>query len=167
MQTGSRTTRKKQKMANLPRDRVCALEPPFTNTGIDLFGPFFVSRGRNQVKKYSVIFSCLITRAVHLEVVCSLSTDSSMCALRRFLARRGQVKVVRSDQGTNLVGAKRELDQELKHLVDHSPELKEEMLKRKVQWLLNPPYASHFGGAWERMLRSVRKFWTFCCICKN
>ena len=60
-----------------------------------------------------------------------------------------------------MVGAKRELDQELKHLVDHSPELNEEMLKRKVQWLLNPPYASHFGGAWERMLRSVRKFLDF------
>ena len=78
-----------EKKANLPRDRVCALEPPFTNTGIDLFGPFFVSRGRSHVKKYGVIFSCLITMAVHLEVVCSLSTDSFMCALRRFFSKKG------------------------------------------------------------------------------
>ena len=151
----------KQKMANLPHDRVSAFDPPFTNTGTDLFGPFFVSRGRSQVKKYGVIFSCLSTRAVHIEVACSLSTDSFICAFRRFLARRGSVKIIRSDQGTNLVGAKRELDRELRHLADHSAEVTTEMQRKKVQWILNPPQASNFGGAWERMIRSVRKILDF------
>ena len=150
-----------QKMADLPQDRVSALEPPFTYTGIDLFGPFFVSRGRTQMKRYGVIFSCLSMRAVHLEVASSLSTDSFICAFRRFLARRGSVKMVRSDQGSNLVGAKRELARELAHLAEESPEIRTEMLKRNVQWVFNPPHASNFGGAWERMIRSTRKILDF------
>ena len=148
-------------MADLPPDRVCALEPPFTNTGIDLFGPFFVSRGRSQIKRYGVIYSCLSTRAVHIEVASSLSTDSFICAFRRFLARRGQVKIIRSDQGSNLVGAKRELKSQLLHLAEKCPEIREEMMKQEVKWILNPPNASNFGGAWERMIRSVRKILDF------
>ena len=72
-----------QKMADLPSDRVTP-EPPFTNAGIHFFGPFYVKRGRGQEKKYGVVFSCLVTRAVHIEVADSLSTDSFLCALRRF-----------------------------------------------------------------------------------
>ena len=150
-----------QKMFDLPGDRISTLEPPFTNTGTDLFGPFFVTRGRSQVKRYGVIFSCLSTRAVHIEVACSLSTDSFICAFRRFLARRGPVKVIRSDQGTNLVGAKREMKKELKYLTERNLQLGEEMLKHNVQWILNPPNASNFGGAWDRMIRSVRKVLDF------
>ena len=71
------------------------------------------------------------------------------------------MKAVRSDQGTNLVGAKRELKKELKYLTERSLELREEMLKHNVQWILNPPNASHFGGAWERMIRSVRTILDF------
>ena len=151
----------RQKMANLPQDRVSALEPPFTYTGTDLFGPFFTTRGRSQIKRYGVIFSCLSTRAVHIEVASSLSTDSFICAFRRFLARRGAVKMVRSDQGSNLMGAKRELARELAHLAEKSSAVQKEMLMRNVQWVFNPPHASNFGGAWERMIRSTRKILDF------
>ena len=146
-----------QKMADLPQDRVSALDPPFTFTGTDLFGPFFVSQGRSQVKRYGVIFSCLNTRAVHIEVASSLSTDSFICAFLRFLARRGSIKMIRSDQASNFVGAKRELKKELEHLNESNSEIRTEMLKRNVEWVFNPPYASNFGGAWERMIRSIRK----------
>ena len=75
------------------RIRQPAERPPLIYTGTDLFGPFFTTRGRSQIKMYGVIFSCLSTRAVHLEVTSSISTDSFICTFRRFLARRGAVKM--------------------------------------------------------------------------
>ena len=102
-----------QKMADLPVDRTIAGEPPFTRVGMDFFGPIEVKRGCSTVKRYGVVFTCLSIRAIHLELACSLDTDSCINAIRRFVARRGPVKVIKSDKGTNLVGAERELRAEL------------------------------------------------------
>ena len=88
-----------QKMADLPEDRVTVGKPTFTNVGVDCFGPFIVKRGRSQVKRYGVIFTCLAIRAVHIEVGNNLDTDSFVNALRRFVARRGQPDEIRSDNG--------------------------------------------------------------------
>lgn len=93
-----------QQMADLPLNRISPDEPPFTAVGVDCFGPFEVKRGRSKVKRYGVIFTCLALRAVHIEVAASLETDSFINALRRFIARRGQVKEICSDNGTNFVG---------------------------------------------------------------
>ena len=71
-----------QKMANLPEDRITPSKPPFTYTGVDCFGPFEVRRGRTKVKRYGVIFTCLALRAVHIEVVSSLDTESFIHVLR-------------------------------------------------------------------------------------
>lgn len=144
-----------QKMANLPEDRLLPDKPPFTNTGVDFFGPFEVSRGRSKVKRYGVLFTCLTSRAVHIEVAHSLDTSSCINALRRFLSRRGQVSVLRSDNGTNFVGAERELKESLKDL--DQPKIQESMLRRGVKWIFNTPAASHHGGVWERQIRTVRK----------
>ncbi|CAC5386645.1 unnamed protein product [Mytilus coruscus] len=97
-----------QKVANLPEDRLLQNEPLFTRVGVDYFGPFEVKIKRSHVKRYGVIFTCLASRAVHLEVAASLDTDSYINALRRFIARRGQVVKIRSDNETNFVGAERE-----------------------------------------------------------
>ena len=97
-----------QKMADLPRDRVTP-SPPFTHCAVDYFGPFYVKEGRKELKRYGVLFTCLTSRAIHLEVAYNLETDSYINALRRFVCRRGPVRQMRSDQDTNLVGAKREL----------------------------------------------------------
>ena len=98
-----------QKMANLPEDRLVPDEPPFTRVGVDYFGPFEVKQRRSRVKRYGAIFTCLASRAVHLEVAASMDTDSYINVLRRFIARRGQVTRMRSDNGTNFVGAEHEL----------------------------------------------------------
>ncbi|KAL2083669.1 hypothetical protein ACEWY4_021442 [Coilia grayii] len=98
-----------QQMADLPGSRVTPERPPFTCVGVDYFGPFEVKRGRSLVKRYGVLFTCLTIRAVHIKVATSLDTDSFINALRRFVARRGQVQELRSDNGTNFVGAEREL----------------------------------------------------------
>jgi hypothetical protein len=96
-------------MAQLPEDRLIPDEPPFYRVGVDYFGPFEVKLKRSHVKCYGVLFTCLASRVVHLEVASSLSTDSYINALRRFIAWRGQVKKIRSDNGTNFLGANREL----------------------------------------------------------
>lgn len=87
-------------MADLPRDRLLPDKPPFTNTGVDYFGPFEVRRGRAKVKRYGVLFTGLTVRAVHIEVAHSLDTDSCINALGRFQARRGQVSIIRSPSTT-------------------------------------------------------------------
>lgn len=106
----------KQRMANLPQDRITPDLPPFTNTGIDYFGPMEIKRGRTHVKRYGVIFTCLVSRAVHLEVANSLDTDSCINAIRRFIARRGPVATISTDQGTNFISAQKELQKTLKML---------------------------------------------------
>ena len=55
-------------MADLPAERVTPDKPPFTYTGVDFFGPFLVKRGRSEMKIYGCVFTCLASRAVHLEV---------------------------------------------------------------------------------------------------
>ncbi|XP_043198840.1 uncharacterized protein LOC122368706 [Amphibalanus amphitrite] len=151
-------TTETQKMADLPADRIQQSEQPWVSTGVDYFGPFYTKRGRGQVKRYGVIFTCLAIRAVHLEVVEILSSDSFICALKRFAARRGsQIRIMRSDNGTNFVGADRELKKELEFLVQHEAQIRRDLINRGIEWRWNPPGASHFGGAWERLIRSVRK----------
>ncbi|XP_074661512.1 uncharacterized protein LOC141914144 [Tubulanus polymorphus] len=145
----------RQKMADLPQERLGIGDPPFSNTGVDYFGPFTIKHRRSEVKRYGVIFSCMTSRAVHLEIAHSLETDSCINAYRRFVSRRGPVRVMRSDNGTNLVGARAELEAALKDL--DGEKIESELAKIGVRWELNPPTASHFGGIWERLIRSVRK----------
>ena len=146
-----------QKMASLPQDRVQAMEPPFTRTGLDYFGPFYIRQGRAQAKRYGVLFTCLSVRAVHIELAADLTSDSFICALRRFVARRGNVKVLRSDCGTNFVGANNELKKELAELQADDKMVHETLLAKGIDWKFNTPSASHHGGVWERQIRSVRR----------
>ena len=145
-----------QKMANLPTDRMES-EAPFTYCGVDYFGPWHIKEGRKELKRYGVLFTCLASRAIHLEVAKTLETSSFINVLRCFLARRGPIRQLRSDQGTNLVGARTELREALKQMDQN--EVRNFLLKRECDWFefkLNTPTASHAGGAWERMIRTVR-----------
>nr|XP_049464893.1 uncharacterized protein LOC125907321 [Anopheles coluzzii] len=121
---------------------------------VDYFGPFLVAVGRRVEKRWGVIFTCLTTRAVHLEIAHSLNTALCIMAIRRFIARRGSPLEIISDRGTNFVGASRELDEALK-LVDHE-KLMVEFCGPNLKWTFNPPGAPHFGGCWERLVRSVK-----------
>ena len=81
-----------QKMVDLPPDCVKPDQPPFTSTGVDYFGPIVVKQGRSLVRRYGVLFTCLASRAFHLEMAASLDTDVFINALHWFVARHGQVK---------------------------------------------------------------------------
>ncbi|XP_022777858.1 uncharacterized protein LOC111319323 [Stylophora pistillata] len=145
-----------QKMADLPEDRL-EPAPPFTNCAVDYFGPFIIKQGRKEIKRYGVLFTCLASRAVHLETSSTLETDAFINALRRFICRRGPIRQLRSDQGTNFVGAKHELKAAVAEL-DHK-RIKRELLKENCDWFtftMNVPSSSHMGGVWERQIRSVR-----------
>ena len=100
------------KMADLPKDRIDP-SPPFTYCGLDMFGPFVIRERRSDLKRYGIIFTCLNSRAVHLECVSTMDTDSFLLCLRRFIGRRGTVRTVRCDNGTNFVEAKHELQKTL------------------------------------------------------
>ena len=98
-----------QRMADLPSERLVPDQPPFTFVGVDYFGPVLVKQKRSHVKRYGCIFTCLTTRAIHIEIAHSLDTDPFISAMRRFIARRGRPQVVRSDNGTNFHAGEREL----------------------------------------------------------
>ena len=142
-----------QYMSDLLQDRLLPDEPPFTNVGVDFFGPFEIRRGRTNLKRYGVIFTCLNIRAVHLEVAHTLNTDSCINAIRRFVARRGTVKTMRSDNGTNLVRAERELRESIQDL--DNLKIHFTLRKKGISWSFNPPAGSHHGGIWERQIRTA------------
>ena len=150
-----RAAPQQQKMADLPADRADS-SPAFTFCGVDLFGPFLIRENRKELKRWGCIFTCLSSRAIHLEVVNSLSSSSFINALRRFIGIRGPISLLRCDQGTNFVGAERELKQALKEIVDG--QVRNFLLENccVFEFRMNPPTASHMSGAWERLIRSVR-----------
>ncbi|XP_035985471.1 uncharacterized protein LOC118558973 isoform X4 [Fundulus heteroclitus] len=143
-----------QKMADLPEERVLPATAPFTNVGVDYFGPVSVKRGRSLLKRYGVLFTCFTSRAVHLEIAYTLNTDSCINAIRRFICRRGPVSTIRSDNATNFVGANRELKESLAEL-NHA-KIQNAFVQDGIKWNFNIPAASHQGGVWERLIRSIR-----------
>lgn len=118
--------------------------------GVDFFDPFEVKCERATVKRYGVVFTCLNIRAVHIEVAQTLNTDSCINAIRRFVARRGPIKVMRSDNGTNFVRAERELREDVQSL--NNTQIQTTLLSKGICWLLNPPSGSYHGGVWERQI---------------
>lgn len=131
-------------MSNLPTDRLTT-DPPFTHVGLDVFGPWRVVTRRTrggaaESKRWAFTFTCLSTRAVHREVIDSMSTSSFIKALRCFLSIRGPVKHLRSDRGTNFIGAFRELQ-----INNDDPEIKNYLQDQGCTWTFNAPHSSHMG----------------------
>ena len=145
-----------QQMAPLPPDRL-EKTAPFEKTGMDVFGPFTIYDGKStrrttaSKKVWVLLFTCLYSRGVHLECLNSLDTPTFIMAFRRFVAIRGKCTLLRSDHGTNFMGAKNELGGDL-----DVQGIKSGIENVGCQWELVPPYASHFAGVWERKVGSVK-----------
>ena len=108
-----------QLMGQLPAAQTTP-SPPFSTTGIDYAGPFTLKLGHTRkpvlVKAYMTIFVCFCIKAVHIEVVSDLTTEAFLAALKRFVSRRGLPDSIHSDNGTNFVGAKNDLQELYKFL---------------------------------------------------
>ncbi|XP_062551349.1 uncharacterized protein LOC134216493 [Armigeres subalbatus] len=141
------------RMAALPVQRLTPYLRPFCFVGIDYFGPLAVTSGRRSEKRWIVLFTCLVVRAVHLEVAHSLTTQSCMMAITRFICRRGPPLEVFSDNGTNFKGASRELVNEVRNINENCAG---ELTSARLKWNFNPPASPHMGGVWERLVRSTK-----------
>ena len=109
------------------------------------------------LKRYGALFTCFLTRAVHIESSNTLDTDSFIQALRRFISRRGNIRTLQCDNGTNFVGAEFELKRALQEMDDEKISSFLQLHGGDwIRWKRNPPASSHFGGVWERQIRTVR-----------
>ncbi|XP_054279078.1 uncharacterized protein LOC128997464 [Macrosteles quadrilineatus] len=148
-------------MGDLPTSRL-EITHPFSNTGTDFCGPIFTrsSRRRNspKIKSYIVLFVCMTTKAIHLELVSDLTTEAFIAAFKRFISRRGICNNIYSDNGTNYVGASRELKElrELFKTQEHQRRVIEETSIHKITWHFIPPKSPHFGGLWEAGVKSMK-----------
>ncbi|XP_055326355.1 uncharacterized protein LOC129580171 [Sitodiplosis mosellana] len=144
-----------QLMGNLPYHRVNPPTRPFVATGVDYTGAIELKsskyRGNTTYKGYIVVFICLATKAVHLEAVTGMSTEHFLCALHRFIGRRGLCQHMFSDNGTNFIGADNALNAKSIE-TDIVPKLAE----RGIQWHFNPPHSPNFGGLWEANVKSTK-----------
>ena len=144
-------------MGLLPDFRTTEPLQPFSKTRVDFAGPFLTKQGRGRVhtKRYACVFTCLQTRACHLEMVYSLDTDGFLLALSRFTKRRGVPTEILSDNGTNFTAA----DQELKNGVQSldNSRISAELSSLNIKWRFNPPRAPHFGGVFEIVVKAMKK----------
>ncbi len=151
-----RATMMKQVMGDLPASSVNPSRP-FSKSGVDYAGPFHIRpmvRSKVTLKCWIAIFVCFSTRAIHVEVVSSLSTDCFLAALRRFISRRGLPSDIYSDCGTNFKGA----DTVLREFFSlcRTPNVQDELTRQQIQWHFNPAGAPHFGGLWEAGVKSIK-----------
>lgn len=149
-----------QLMGQLPATRLTP-KKPFLHTGIDYAGPINIraskGRGHKSYKGYICVFICMTTKAVHLEAISDLTSMGFIAGFKRFVARRGRCSDVFSDNGTNFVGASRELrilcDAENSSI---ATEIREWFNNNNVTWHFIPPQAPNFGGLWEAGVRSTK-----------
>ena len=132
-------------MSNIPSDQLAVNEKPFSKSGVDYFGLVLIKSPKRTrlnpawAKRYEVLFNCLTTRVVHLELANDMSIDAFLLALHRFISRSGFIKVLilRSDHGWNFIGAEKELKEALNQL--HHDKTIDVMSRQNIEWKFNPP----------------------------
>lgn len=149
-------------MGNLPEDRVTPSIRPFVRCGVDYAGPIQIKEGKrrgrpNLYKAYIAVFVCLVTKAVHIELVTDLSTEAFMACFRRMIARRGLCNIIWSDNATNFRGADAALKKVYEFLKTNEHALISELAKKQITWKFIPPRSPHMGGIWESTVKGVKR----------
>ncbi|KAJ8733937.1 hypothetical protein PYW07_014488 [Mythimna separata] len=143
-------------MGDLPAERLES-QFPFYRCGVDYAGPLSIlsrrGRGAKLEKCYICLFICFSTKAIHLELVTSLTTEAYILALKRFISRRGKPAEIFSDNGKNFVGAAREfssfINNNFNSIIDYTA-------NENIKFSFIPPYTPHFGGLWEAGVKSCK-----------
>lgn len=149
-----------QLMGQLPLARSTPSRP-FKFSGVDYAGPIQIrtakGRGHQSHKGYICLFVCMSSRAIHLEVVSSLTTEGFLQAFKRFVSRRGYCTEIWSDNGTNFTGAANELKKLFKNEKGSMiQEISETLASNGCSWNFIPARSPHFGGLWEAGIKSVK-----------
>ena len=145
------------RMADVPPARLGIGESVWCHTGTDVFGPLMVKQRRSSVKRWIILFVSMSIRAVHMEILSNMTSDSMLCSLLRFSARRGSsVRHFYCDQGSNYIGSSRELKQLLK-CFGNDENFVAALAKEGIDWHFNPPKASHMGGTWEIQVKAAKR----------
>ena len=130
-------------MFNIPSGQLAVNEKPFSNSGVNYFGPIFIKSSRRtrlnptSAKRYRILFTCLMTLAVHLELTYDMSTDAFLLAPRRFISRKGFAKILRSGSGSNFIGAEKELNKARRQL--NHDRIIDVMSRQNTEWKFNSP----------------------------
>lgn len=138
-------------MSDLPEDRIIP-GSAFTSVGIDVFG---TRGGVANSQRWGLMFTCLTSRAAHIEVIEEMSSSCFINALRRFLSLSVAVKIIISDCGTNFIGAAEEMTVNTIK-VEKGP-VQQILDKSYITWIFNVPHSSHMGGVWEGVKGMTRK----------
>ncbi|XP_063979066.1 uncharacterized protein LOC135163517 [Diachasmimorpha longicaudata] len=131
----------KYTMGDLPENRVTGFTRPFIN-----------------VKAYVAVFTCMATKAVHLELVSDMTTAGFLGGLKCFVGRRGKPISIHSDNGTNFVGANNELKEIIGHLqsAENNTKTHNALINQGIDWKFIPPLSPHFGGIWEAAVKCCK-----------
>ena len=140
------------KTAEVPSFRIQEA-PPFTKVGIDFAGPLYVKTSGTQMKKvYTALFSCAVTRAIHLDITEDLETGTFLRCFRKCIARRGVPQLIISDNAKTFESAAKEL----KTLYEH-PDVQAFLTEKRITWRFNLEKAPWWGGFYERMVKGVER----------
>ena len=130
----------------LPELRVSA-DRAFQITGVDYTGAIFIKEGNIKSKAYICLFTCAVTRAVHLDLALDNSAQAFSFVITRFIARRGKPQIMLSDNGSNF----RSFSSILENFYADS-DVNDQLNSFKIEWKFIPSRAPWFGGFWERMI---------------
>ena len=142
----------RQLMADLPNSRLAAHSKPFSHTGCDYFGPFIYREGRNDKKAWGLLFTCMASRAVHVELVISLDLSNFVLAFSRFVDIHGPVLSFYSDNGSTFKAAANILPELLQ-----SDGLQSFCRKKGISWEFIPPCSPVLGEAWESLVKVFKR----------
>ena len=142
----------RQLMADFPSFRVTAANKPFKFCGTDYFGPIMYKQNRSLCKAWGLLFTCLCTRCVHVEIVTGLDLNNFILAFSRFVNLRGPVDTFFSDNGKSFCAAEKQLP-----LLLDSTEFHNSLRKRAINWVRIPPYSPSQAGSWESMVKLIKK----------
>lgn len=142
-------------MPPLPKCRVSE-SVPFTYTGIDYFGPMFIKNKSESQKTWICLFTCLVTRAVHLELLHNMSAEQFLLGFRRFISRHGKPKEIISDNAMQFKLASDTLENLWRQIVTHN-DVCTYVANEKIKWKFITEFAPWMGGFYERMVGLVKR----------